>query len=138
MNKIVALQGKAHSGKTTTITLLPDILLQNGYSRLPGAYKRRGKDFLDIFVKGTKKVGVTSSGDTYDLVHARLTELVRQGCVICVCACRTADRKPPGTIAAVNSFSGYKPDLVPKTIASNPAQELSANTKDAHIVFSKI
>ena len=138
MGRIIALQGRANSGKSTTINLLPTILLAHGYSRVAGMYQNHGGDFLDVFENGKQRVGVTSSGDTHDLVHDRLTDLVNAKCDVCVCACRTFDRVPPGTVAAVNSFSGYTPQFVPKTIATSVAQEPIVNAADANTVFSLI
>ena len=138
MGRIIALQGRAQTGKTTTISMLPDILRANGYHQVAGMYQNHSPDFLDVFDNGVKKVGITSSGDTYDLVHDRLTDLVNAQCDVCICACRTYDRIPPGTVAAVNSFQGYIPQYVPKTITASVAQEPIVNANDAHIIFSLI
>lgn len=136
--KIVALKGKGDSGKTTTINMLPNILIANGYKQVPNKYQKHGGDFLDIYDNGKKKVGITSSGDTFDLVNDRLSDLVTEKCDVCICACRTADRKPPGTIAATKNFPGYTTEYVNKTYAPNPSGELKANQNDANVLFSKI
>lgn len=138
MGKIIALQGKGNSGKSTTITILRSLLLANGYSSVPSCYKFRGKDFSDILINGNKKIGVTSSGDNYKTVHARLSYFVNSGCDICICACRTHDRKPPGSVAAVNSFPGHKPQFVKKTVKASAALQLQANTSDANTLLSRI
>jgi hypothetical protein len=138
MKRIIALQGRGDSGKSTTIGILHDLLLSGGYTQVPGAFTPHGKDFIDVLTDGKRKIGITSSGDTYDLVHDRLQELITAGCQVCICACRTADRIPPGTIAAVNSFSGYSPEFVQKTYAQNPNQEPSINASDANNVFNEI
>lgn len=136
MGKIIALQGAGSSGKTTTIRLLPDILKKNGYSQVPGALINHGKkDFSDIFVNGTKKVGITSQGDNHKTVHDKLTRLVNAGCDVCVCACRTQDRNPPGSIAAVHSFPSHKPQFVKKTTTKNASQYLAVDKQDANIIF---
>ncbi len=46
MSRIIALKGRGNSGKTTTINLLPNILLANGYSRVAGMFQQHGGDFL--------------------------------------------------------------------------------------------
>ena len=136
--KIIALKGRRDSGKTTTIKLLPNILTLNGYTQVPNKFKNYGDDFLDIYANGSKKVGITSSGDTFDLVNDRLTDLVNEKCDICICACRTADRKPPGTIAATQNFSGYSNEYVLKTYAVGSNNQQTANQNDAQTLFSNI
>lgn len=138
MGKIIALKGKGSSGKTTTIKLLPEILIQNGYKQNHGKYQPYGADFKDIFIKQGIKVGITSSGDTYDLVKDRLDEFIQENCDICICACRTSDRKPLGTIAATQSFSGYTNEYIDKTYAQGEIQQKQANRADALTLFNKI
>ncbi len=138
MKRIIALKGKGSSGKTTTIKLLPSILTQNGYSQVTGKHQLHGADFLDIFEKCGFRVGITSSGDTFDLVKNRLNDLVRENCDVCICACRTADRKPPGTIAATKSFSNYTTQYLDKTYDQGVIQQGKANTSDANKLFKMI
>ncbi|RZJ47457.1 MAG: hypothetical protein EOO19_09440 [Chryseobacterium sp.] len=134
MSRIIALKGRRNSGKTTTINLLPNILLANGYSRVAGMYQNHGSDFLDVFENGIQRVGVTSSGDTYDLVHDRLTDLINSKCDVCVCACRTSG----GTHTAIYNFTGYTSHFEKKTYAGTPAQEPIVNAADANNLFSLI
>jgi hypothetical protein len=134
MSRIIALKGRGNSGKTTTINMLPNILLANGYSRVAGMYQKHGSDFLDVFENGIQRVGVTSSGDTYDLVDDRLTDLVNAKCDVCVCACRTSG----GTHTAIYNFTGYTSHFEHKTYASSPAQEPIVNAADANKLFSLI
>lgn len=134
MSRIIALKGRGNSGKTTTINLLPNILLANGYSRVAGMYQNHGSDFLDVFENGKQRVGVTSSGDTYDLVHDRLTDLINAKCDVCVCACRTSG----GTHTAIYNFTGYSSHFEQKTYAATPAQEPIVNAADANKLFSLI
>lgn len=136
--KIIALKGKGDSGKSTTIKMLPNILVANGYKQVPNKYQKHGGDFLDIYDNGIKKVGITSSGDTFDLVNKRLADLVGEKCDVCICACRTFDRIPPGTIAATKNFPGYTNEYVNKTYASNASGELKANQYDANVLYSRI
>lgn len=134
MSRIIALKGRGNSGKTTTINLLPNILLANGYNRVAGMFQQNGGDFLDVFENGKQRVGVTSSGDSYDLVHDRLTDLVNAKCDVCVCACRTSG----GTHTAIYDFTGYTSLFEPKTYAVSPAQEPTVNASDANKLFSLI
>lgn len=134
MGRIIALKGRGNSGKTTTINLLPNILLANGYIKVAGMYQNHDRDFLDVFENGKQRVGVTSSRDTFDLVHDRLTDLVNAGCDVCICACRTSG----GILTAIYNFTGYASHFEQKTYASNPAQEPRVNAIDANKLFSLI
>ncbi len=138
--KIIALQGKGNSGKTTSIKILHNIMLSNNYTQIQNMRQNHGNDFLDIYINSiTKlKVGITSSGDTYDLVSDRLQDLVNAKCDVCICACRTFDRKPPGTVAATKKFTGYKNIYLPKTYSSTSTQEVIDNTSDANKLFNLI
>jgi hypothetical protein len=138
--KIIALQGKGNSGKTTSIKILDNILLNNNYTPVPNMRQTHGKDFLDIYVHSISKlkVGITSSGDTYDLVKNRLQDLVNAKCDICICACRTFDRNPPGTVAATKSFINYTNIYLPKTFSLTNTQELNDNVSDAMKLFNLI
>lgn len=138
MGRIIALQGRGETGKTTTIKLLPAILQANGYIPVAGMYQNHGNDFLDVFENGKQRIGVTSSGDTHDLVFDRLTDLINANCDICICACRTFDRTPPGTVAAVRSFPTHVPQFVKKTIAGSIAQQPTVNATDANTIFNMI
>jgi phage tail sheath gpL-like len=81
-----------------------------------------------------QRVGVTSSGDTYDLVHDRLTDLINAKCDVCVCACRTSG----GTHTAIYNFTGYISHFEQKTYAATPTQEPIVNAADANKLFSLI
>lgn len=138
MSRIIALQGRGNSGKTSTIRLLPDLLLAAGYWRVPGLAQDHGYDFLDVFENGVKRVGVTSCGDSFDAVHDRLTDLITAKCDECFCACRTRDNGIHGTNAAVNSFPSHPPQFLQKTYESVPARQSLVNALDASLLFSTI
>lgn len=138
MNTIIALRGRGNSGKSTTIRLLYDLLLQNGYQIISSNLNTVGGDFVAVFSKNGKTIGVTSSGDTYDLVHDRLDELVNSNCNICLCACRTFDRVPPGTNAAIIEFKNYSNQFIEKTIDDNDTTQAGTNLSDARKLLSTI
>lgn len=132
--KVIALKGRRNTGKTTTIKLLSDILISNGYTQVQGMYQnnRRG-DFLDIYNNGTKKVGLSSAGDTDLVINKNLNDLQINSCDIAVCACRTRG----GTITAIKSFDP-NPTIINKTISSSSINWSTDNSNDAQIIFSKI
>lgn len=138
MNTIISLRGVGNSGKTTTIRLLPQMLAAAGYNVVNSNYSPLGGDFLAIYSKNNKLIGITSSGDTHDLVFDNLSTMVNQGCEICLCACRTYDRVPPGTNAAIDSFTAYQRIDIGKTSVATPANEAAANAADAQRLFQEI
>lgn len=133
--KIIALQGRGNSGKTTTIKMLPDILIANGFKQIRNKRKNYGADFLDFYDDGNKKIGITSSGDTFDLVNKRLNDLITENCDVCICDYRTADRKPPRTIAATKNFPSYKTEFVAKSYANGTTDQLKANQGDSSFIY---
>lgn len=138
MKRILALRGRGNSGKTTTITLLADMLKQDGWQPVPEKYKQHGKDFIDIYKKGSILLGVTSSGDTFDLVNNMLQQMDDASCHVGICACRTYDfSSKPGTNAAVNNHSDNVL-FIKKTYAKGKKKQLDANTKDATSVFNSL
>lgn len=137
-NTIIALRGKHNSGKSATIRILHDLMPMKGYQLIRSTFKTKGGDFIAVFSKNGKLIGLTSSGDMYDLVHDRLMDLVNADCSICICACRTYDRVLPGTNAAVVEFTTYRNKFIEKAIDENQATQLMTNTKDANEILSTI
>lgn len=135
MKTIIALRGVGNSGKSTTICKFHDLMTAHGYTVVETNFVPGGGDFLAIFTKMGKKIGVTSCGDTYDLVADRLTDLINDGCEICVCACRSYDRGR-GTNTAIAEFTSYHHQFVQKAVDRNPATQDATNDTDAQQLFS--
>jgi hypothetical protein len=138
MKAIIALRGRGNSGKSETIRILHDLLLQNGYAQVRSDFRTDGNDFITVFSKSEYLIGITSSGDTYDLVHDKLNELINDGCEICVCACRTYDRVPPGTNAAILEFDNFANQFIEKTLDENINTQTATNRTDAQRLLSEI
>lgn len=138
MKTIIALRGKGNSGKSTTIRILHGLLLLYGYQQNSSNLRVNGGDFTAIFSKNGRLIGITSSGDTYDLVHNHLQELVNANCEICVCACRTFDRVPPGTNSAIIEFTNYRNHFVEKTFDNNETTQDHTNMDNARTLLSLI
>lgn len=140
MSTIIALKGRGGIGKTTTIWLLHDLMQANGFivTQTTRNTAKGIHDFISVFTKNGETIGLTSWGDTHDLVLNRLTDLVNYGCTICVCACRSYDRVNPGTHAAIHSFTAFLSVFIDKVIAQNTANELAINTADATKILNEI
>ena len=138
MNTIIGLRGKGGSGKTTTIGKLFELLKKSGYEIESSSFVAIGTDFKAILIKNNIKIGLSSWGDSYDLVFNALKELMDYDCMICVCACRTYDRINPGTNAAITQFTDYKNKFIEKTIANKTTTIDEASSRDADILFAEI
>lgn len=115
MNKIIALRGRGGSGKSSTIKYLYNILINTkGFKQIKGKSPKEKGDFVAVLSKGSILIGLTSLGDTYSLVYDKLKFLVDNKCLICVSACRTFDKKQPGTSAAIESFKSYEYEYIEK------------------------
>lgn len=134
---IFALRGKGASGKSSTIRILHNFLKENSYAVIDTNINPQGGDFRTIFARNGKRVGITSSGDTFDLVYDNLEFLISSGCTICVCACRTYDRYGHGSNAAIDSFTAFEKEYVDKTLSSDDQHETS-NRSDAQELFNRI
>jgi hypothetical protein len=140
MKKIIALRGKGNSGKTKTIRTLHELLIEKGFEVLTTdivPIDIRG-DFRAVFKYQGKLIGVTSSGDTFDLVIQNLTFLVSFECDVCICACRSFDRYGQGTNAAVNSFDDYEPLFIEKTVEHEETQQPIVNQQDAKKLLHEV
>ncbi|HMQ70413.1 MAG TPA: hypothetical protein PKA90_15595 [Ignavibacteria bacterium] len=138
MNTIIALRGKGNSGKSNTLRILDELLSQNDFESIRSSIELGYADFISIFSKNGKLIGITSSGDTYDLVHDALSELINDRCVICVCACRSYDRVPPGTNAEITEFTNYENLFLEKTLDENINTQDTTNRNDANRLLTEI
>ena len=135
MVKMFVLQGVHDSGKTSTLTIL-DELLRKKYPDMSGepTYSTRGKykDFQVIYtltVNGKElRIGIKTDGDNGDAVYGDVGSLVDDECNIIFCTCRSYG----GTVEAIESFS-KEADItfVKKTREADESKRRKANTADA-------
>ena len=139
---IIALRGTSRRGKTHTIGMLRNILLQRGYQLIEDTFEKVEKDFISIFTKDDKLIGISSSGDLYEIVKSNLDYLISRGCTSCICACHTRDNERRGIIrgtnAAINSFVDFDREFVDKTIENDEDKQDNVNQADAVILFTKL
>lgn len=137
--KIIALQGVANSGKTTTIKLLDQKLIKEGYTPIAGKRIGGAGDFSDVYrsPKG-KIIGITSTGDTHDMVRSNLERLIKENCEIIICACRSYDRMPPGTVAAVQGFPSHPVTFIQKTRTNDSKKYGAVNQADANTLYQTL
>ncbi len=136
MNTILVLRGRANVGKSTTIRKLSHLLLNNGFVEIEPADYDEPYDFSAVFSKNNKKIGITSSGDTYDLVLEKLKKLVNNPCEVCICACRSRGR----TNDAIFEFKDYSNLFIEKTIDETGNEKVrdNLNSQDALKLLGEI
>lgn len=135
MVKMFVLQGVHDSGKTSTLTLLNE-LLRKKYPDMNGkpTYSTRGKykDFEVIYtltVNGKElRIGIKTDGDNGDAVYGDVGSLVDDECNIIFCTCRSYG----GTVEAVKRLSEEADvTFVKKTLEADEAKRRKVNTADA-------
>lgn len=85
--KIIALKGERDSGKTTTLNIVYQFMLDNDYIQIPNSFKQIGgdlSDFRDVLIKDSIKVGILTPGDEGPLSKIKLEELKNEGCHIVI------------------------------------------------------
>lgn len=139
---LLVLKGKGNSGKTTTIKNLYLTIIQAGgepLQILSGDPVAEAGDFTVQLRLGALVIGITSAGDTYDLVSNHLNQLLDASCDYFVCACRSFDRGR-GTNTAVNEF--VQRHSIKLQIVNQERKELSDqilyNNTQAEIMFGII
>lgn len=130
--KIIALRGKGNVGKTSTIRNLHDIMLNDGFIQEPDGFGGR-TDIYDILVKNDVLIGITSSGDTEDVLNSRLEMFNERGCEIVICACRTRG----GTNDILDEYSDDI-NFIEKKIAEDETQEEELNLEDAELLLQTV
>lgn len=135
MVKMFVLQGVHDSGKTSTLTIL-DELLRKKYPNIEGNPKcsTRGKykDFQVIYtltVNGKElRIGIKTDGDNGDAVYGDVGWLVDNKCNIIFCTCRSYG----STVEAVKRLSEEADvTFVKKTLEADEAKRRKVNTADA-------
>lgn len=123
MADIFALQGKCNSGKSSTIKLVYNALMNKYPAAQVQNLSPNTKD-IKIIISGIKGlvVGIESQGDPNSRLHKSLQDFRNANCDIIICATRTSGM----TVAWVKSCSGqYRVHFIPQVLASPPNQATS-------------
>ncbi len=138
--KVIALTGPANNGKSHCINNAYLLLLDSGYSQVPGHFRILGnpvfEDIIDILTDGKKKVGIISMGDYVTGVGRSLASLLHEldtkGCDAVICACRNN----PKIFAAVRLYPIHH--FHPKTTSTGLSNHRVVNASDARVLVSMI
>lgn len=140
--KIIALQGPQNSGKTTAINELYDLLIKDSSTYMLeedkfSFYQEQkkqplAKDFFAIFKRGDITIGVSSYGDTSELIERSFDYFKKQNCDVSITACLTSGR----TYNSVINFD-QKAHFIRKYKEKNSTL-YSVKNKDAAIQIKKV
>jgi hypothetical protein len=126
--EILALNGSADCGKTNTLNIVYQLLLNAGYTQVKGHFDKPdsvnflgegvygSKDFFDVLADGNKLVGITTGENSESELEKRLSYFKNVGCVKAICAYTNSDRYQ----AVVHKYPEHK--LIDKT--SEPVESL--------------
>jgi hypothetical protein len=131
--KIIALTGDSNVGKTTTLNIVYNTILNNGgistnKQRLGGGVN----DFLDIVLYNNQRIVFFTMGDySVHLIDA-IKKYDAQGLDVMICACNNRFVKPPRLIVQ------YPHHIVPKTVTQTDSMKPIVNNADAQTIFNLI
>ncbi len=143
--KILALQGKADSGKTETIVLVLEELLTiaTGVSEIKRGNKRKGNLKPEVLYAILKihgvSVGISSQGDHGNHIRRYVTLLVDRGCKVVVCATRS--RSSSSSVTALKEIAGEaKPRLTIEWVekSSDDENQAARNQESCDQLVSKV
>lgn len=139
--RIIVLQGMPNTGKTSTLWLVRDLLLNNSGSSIPNEFSIFGNnptpykdDFKDIILFNSLTVAIYSTGDYSTLLANAIYDYNRKGCDVLICALSTNTAK----VRANNALNQFNSTRINKTIAPIATAELATNTADAQTIFNLI
>jgi hypothetical protein len=134
MKTIIALQGVANQGKSTSIKMAY-ALLKAAYPSAKIDERFIGADITVVITINGVKVGIESQGDPNSRLFESLGHFVKVGCKAIICATRSRGK----TVEAVNALAGkYKIDWHPKSSASSVQKEEAANRAVARQIVSAV
>ena len=135
--EVFALEGRPNCGKTTTLRICYQLLINAKYKPVPTFFRDLGNgDFIDVLDNGIKRIGIVTQGDyviTKNSIANHLFSLDSANCIQAICACTTRNPK------ARRQVMTYNPHIfISKSISSSALQELIDNNNDALELFNLI
>ena len=114
--EIIALNGYADCGKSNTLNIAYQLLLNAGYTQVSGHFGRPSNynfigedfygnnDFFDVLTKDGKLVGISTGEDSEEDLEKRLAYFKELGCVKAICSCTNTDKY----LALIKKQAHYK------------------------------
>ena len=118
---LIVLEGDPHIGKTETLNIVYQLLLQTGYTQIPGNFK------VGIVTQGDYAIGPCS-------VKNHILHLQSKGCGKAICACTLGGSKQK----IKNAIALYPHITISKIANSNISLRRIDNNKDANTILALI
>jgi len=133
--KIIALVGLSNTGKTTTINLVYNMVLQQGgMTTQKQPLGGDPNDFLDIVLWKNIKIVFFSMGDNSTALANAIYNYREQNCDLMICSLSIGTPK----IRANNALNSFNATRINKTIDSQTNLEINANINDAQTILNLI
>lgn len=141
--EVIALKGKSNCGKSHTLNIVYQLLLNDGYTQVKGYFRVLGnhvqEDFFDILEKDGKRIGFATMGDYFeknkiredDSVAALLKKLGDENCEKAICASSTED-----TLKEVEFYPHHI--LINKRESNIESEQRIKNGEDAQRILKLI
>ena len=134
MKNIIALSGRANTGKTSTIKAIY-LLIKRNYPNATTEEIVLAVDIKIVITIGNIKIGIESQGDPNSRLIASLTYFVKIDCDIILCATRTRG----ATVNAVTNLQNkYQILWASSNFNPNVSEQQSNNTASAKALFKQI
>lgn len=132
--RIIFLFGPSSCGKTTTLNLLYDQLIQNGSNVLRAKTRLGGcvDDFETVLLYNNKKIAIFTMGDFATEVMHAMSFYEGMGCDTLICACNDRFVQP---IYRLKNRYANQYSIIKKTISPN---HIAANQADVATIISQI
>lgn len=132
---IYALQANNNQGKTTTITILHDLMRETGdYTVVKERHRADSKEFAVILSWNGIRIGISTYGDSRGDICRKLDVFVEEHCQVIVCACH----EEGATVDTILSYGRYRHVFVPKTRHPNEREHNWCNTLDAGYLLGRL
>lgn len=134
--RIIVLQGMPNTGKTRTLNLVFDLLIQNSgaSTNRQGIGNPTQNDFSDIVQWNNQRIAFFTMGDYSTYLANAIYDYHNRNCDVLVCALSTNTAK----VRANNALNKLSATRINKTIAPNQNAELATNTAEAQTIFNLI
>jgi hypothetical protein len=129
MKNIIALYGRANSGKSKTIKQVCKLLKKHNPTPQYNVLKN-GVDIKIIMIIDGIKIGIESQGDPNSRLEKSLKTFCKEGCLIIVCATRTRGM----TVDWVNALSDYSVKWFQQSYTEAIKQEKSNHSQAQKII----
>jgi ABC-type cobalamin/Fe3+-siderophores transport system ATPase subunit len=131
--KIIMLSGSNSCGKSSTLNIVHQLLLENnGISTNKQPLGGNKKDFTDIVSYQNQRIAFFTMGDYATHLITAMTNYCNQGIDVLVCTCNNKFVKP------YKEIEKYPHHVLTKTLASATISQQAANMADADKIVALI